>query len=95
MFGNIFGGEDKDNAREVKEELIKQGLGTEDIDLDKVDDEDLDTLLAKAYTESITCRAKEIYDRLSDQSDDVIAESLSETLGFHLEEAKSIVKDFR
>lgn len=95
MAGNFFDGEDKDNAREVKEELIQQGLGSEDINLDNVDDEDLDNLLAKAYTESITDKVKEIYDRLSDQGDEIIAESLSKSLGFHLEEAKSIVKDFR
>ena len=90
MFGN-----DKDNAREVKEELIKQGLEIEDLNLDNVDDEDLDTLLAKAYTESITDKAKLVFERLSVREDSVIAESLSYLLGFRLDEAESIVKDFR
>lgn len=90
MFGN-----DKDNAREVKEELIKQGLEIEDLNLDNVDDEDLDTLLAKAYTESITDKAKLVFERLSVREDSVIAESLSNLLGFRLDEAESIVKDFR
>lgn len=88
----IFGANDED--REPRENAIQALLGSEDIDVSALDDEELEQLLQSlAVTEeSVDRTACEIISvlRENSSSDDEIIEALAVNMGLHLHEAREI-----
>ncbi len=86
----LFGGEDSSSeASEVKKEIIKGALGEEDVDLDDVDDEGLDNILAKVV--KVEEKVAAILDFGKGWSEDQILKCVHEKTGMHLDESKEVI----
>lgn len=77
------------SIKAAKELLIKQGTGVEDLNLDNLDDDDLDKLLAQ--TTKVTEKVDIIKKIKKDCDKDKIAEAIAKHLNMHKDEALSIL----
>ncbi len=101
FFEELFSAGDKDTIanRKSKEEAAKTLLGTEDVDVSKMKDEELDSFLQKlstVTTESFDRRASEIISvmrELKASKVDII-KALHVHLGVNLREASEILRDY-
>jgi len=101
FFEELFSAGDGDTIanRKSKEEAVKTLLGTEDVDVSKMKDEELDSFLQKlstVTTESFDQRASEIISvmrELKASKVDII-KALQVHLGVNLREAREILRDY-
>lgn len=75
----------------VKNELIKKESGIEDLNTENLDDEELDTLLAKLTT--INEKVDAIVKKMRSFGCEAVARAIANYTGMHLSEAKEIVAD--
>jgi len=93
IFNNSINGEEDGDTREQTEQAVKALLGSENIDVSNMKDEELDSLLQKLVAkqeESMepTDTLEILYELRTPQ--EAIFESLMNLYGFHLKEAKVV-----
>ena len=96
----LFGSEEPDVAdRDNKEQAVQALLGSEDIDVKKVPDEKLSSLiqgLGSITTESIDSQVSQIVSVMREQkaSRNDVLEALQVHVGFNLREAKEVLQEY-